>query len=138
MNEAQRTTAIPTLDELTSKAADLRKEFDSLIDRQHLATAEGSTLASNTSHQLVNTLQRASDALKWSGVARVQSYVTRWSHFRQEDEDYTRPDPVFESITYNDENVWTVVMTTTTHGKERLVVHSDTATWNDVSSATRV
>ena len=138
MNEEQRRAAIPQLDELTSKAAGLRKEMDALMDQHHLANEGFMRRASNASYNLVNTLQQASDALKQSGAHRVEAYVMRWSHLRQEDTQYQMPDPVFESITYNGENVWTVLMTTTTHGKERLVVHSDTATWEDVYSATRV
>lgn len=138
MNEEQRRAAIPALDELTDKAADLRKEFDALVEGQHLATQKRITLASNTSYRLVNELQLASDALKQSGAHRVGSCVMRWSHLRQEDTEYQLPDPVFESIHYDGENVWTVLMTTTTHGRERLVVHSDTATWDEVYSATRV
>ncbi len=138
MNEDQRRAAIPALDELTSKAADVRKEFDALIKSQSLANQKRVTFASNSSYRLVNELQHASDALKRSSVAHIQSYVTQWSHDRQWETDEEQPDPVFESIHYDGENVWTVVMTTTTHGKERLVVHSDTATWDEVYSATRV
>ena len=137
MNEEQRRAAIPVLDELMDKAADLRNTLNAVIEDQSLANESHIISASNRSYQLVNELQCASDALKRSGAARIQSYLTQWSHMRQE-EDPEQPDPVFESITYDGENVWTVLMTTTTHGRERLVVHADTATWEEVSSATRV
>jgi hypothetical protein len=138
MNEEQRRAAIPALDELTDQAHSLDKELNAVIQNQSLTQQDYTTPILNTSYRLVSELRQASDALKRLGTARIQSFVTRWSHLRQDDEDNALPDPAFDSIHYDGENVWTVVMTTSTHGKERLVVHSDAATWNDVYSATRV
>ncbi len=137
MKEEQRKELIPEVDQLASKAKELRTELGYLLDRHRLYKDESLVLASNNAYKLVASLQAASDALKRANAHRLQAYLTDWYHFRL-DEDDGIPDPVFESITYKGNDEWEIIMTTTTHGRERVVVHSNAATWEQVYSTDRL
>jgi len=129
-----RKEVIPELDQLTAKASELKKELDYLLGRHNLYRDEGLASAFSAAGKLVNALRSASDTLKREGAKSIQDYITDWYHLRTDDE-VGIPDPVYESVTYTGDDTWEIVMNTTTHGKERVIVHSNTATWDQVYSA---
>ena len=145
MEENVRKEVIPELDQLTARASELKKELDYLLDRHNLNKDEGLASAFNAAGKLESTLRSASDVFKRNGADWIQDYITSWYrnlHYDMHpvveipEEDIT--DPVYESITYQGENTWEIIMTTLTHGRERVIVHSDTATWDEVYSAERI
>ena len=145
MEENVRKEVIPELDQLTTRASELKKELDYLLGRHNLYKDEGLASALNAAGKLESTLHKASDALKRNGADWIREYITGWyrdMHYdmhpvvEMPEEDIT--DPVYESITYKGDNTWEIIMTTPTHGRERVVVHSDTATWEEVYSADRI
>ena len=145
MEENGRKEVIPELDQLTARARELQKELDYLLGRHNLYKDEALVSALSAAGKLVNTLCSASDALKRNGADWIREYITDWyrdlhydMHPVVEIPEENITDPVYESITYTGENTWEIIMTTPTHGRERLVVHSDTATWEQVYSADRI
>lgn len=134
MNDQQRRELIPAFKDLAAQAEKLQKELDTLIERYQLYR-EGPMIALyNEAAHLTHSLQGAGDTLKRAAAHSIRSYLTGWHHLRTDDEQGI-PDPVFESITYEGYDTWTVFMRTTTHGRECVIVHSDTATWESVYSA---
>jgi hypothetical protein len=133
MHEQQRRELIPEFDRLAAQADQLRKELDSLIERYQLYRDVSTIALYNESARLTRSLQGAGDTLKRAGTHRIRACLTDWYHCRTDDEEGI-PDPVFESITYDGNDTWTVMMRTTTHGRERVIMHSDTATWDDIYS----
>jgi hypothetical protein len=145
MEENVRKEVIPELDQLRARASELQKELDYLLGRHNLYKDEELASALSTAGKLVSTLRGASDALKGNGADWIREYITGWyrdMHYdihpvvEMPEEDIT--DPVYKSITYKGENTWEIIMITPTHGRERVVVHSDTATWEEVYSADRI
>lgn len=142
MQETQRCEILPELDELARKANKLKKELDDLVEQHHLyqdksVQAVACVQAVNDAYKFVRALRETSDVLKQAGVERIRTSVTAWHHFRLDDEEGSAANPIYESITYNGEDKWTVIISTETHGRERVVVHSNTANWEQVSSAER-
>lgn len=130
MKEEIRTITIPLLDELAIDAEIIRIHIQMLHDmhlQEHDQTLADAALAG---YNEVRALKNASDVLKQAGFARIERYVTHWYHSRLDEE--TTEQPAYESITYTGDNTWIIVMTTSTYGKERITVQSDTATWEQV------
>ena len=65
-----RKEVIPELDQLTTRASELKKELDYLLGRHNLYKVEGLASALNAAGKLESTLRSASDALKRNGGAR--------------------------------------------------------------------
>jgi uncharacterized protein YacL (UPF0231 family) len=137
MREDQRTDVIPQLDSIALRADKLREEIDSIINSHQLYKDESLAPASLASYQFVRALKNASDTLKRANTGQIESYVTSWHLFRVDDEqgEDVNNVPQFESISYQGSDDWVVIMTTATHGRERLVVNGDTVTWTQVYSA---
>lgn len=151
MQDTTRREIIPDLDDFAARADELKQELKSLIehhqlyqDKRPLATACMQVV--NEAYKFVRNLREASDTLKRAGAEHIQAYVTGWYrdlHFDMDDplveiSEEEVIDPDFESITYEGDDKWTVIMTTKTHGRERIVVQSDSASWYQVYSADRL
>jgi hypothetical protein len=150
MQEATRREIVSALSASLARADKLKQELDTLVE-QHQLYQDKSGLATvcvqvvNEAYKFVRHLREANDALKRAGAEHIKSYVTGWYrdlHFDMDplveiaEEDITDPD--FESITYDGDDQWTVIMTTKTHGRERIVVYSDTASWDEIYAADRI
>lgn len=145
LKDDPRNELIPKLDEFTQRAEELKKEIDYLTNRAQLYKDEKLAKAWGDASRLVASLQDVSDTLKRANTDRIRTYVTEWYRFLHFDmhpvtemaeEDIT--DPEFESITYNGNDTYEVVMRTLTHGRERIVIHSDGASWEEVYSADKL
>ena len=145
MEENVRKEVIPELDRLTARASELKEELDYLLGRHNLYKDEGLASALSAAGKLETALHSASNTLKRNGADWIRDYITGWyrdMHYDMHpvvelpEEEIT--DPVYESITYQGENTWEIIMITRTHGKERVLVHSDTSTWEQVYSAERI
>jgi len=147
MNADQRKELIPELDSFLRQADALKRSLDSSIEEHRLfadTSAEGAEVmkAVNTAHKLVSSLRHASDTLKEANSDEIKTYVTGWYHLLHFDmhpvveiAEKDVVDPDYEMVSYQGDDTWEIIMTTPTHGCERVVVHSDTATWDRVYSA---
>lgn len=144
MTEDQRIALIPELEHLRFKAVALHEALDELIRTSHEDTPVFREIdtAWRAIHQCRTALRDASDDLKREGAGWIQASVTSWYrelHYdirpRVEIAEEGITDPVFESVKYKGGDTWEVVMVTQTHGRERIIVNSDGATWQQVYSA---
>ncbi len=148
MNEEQRKECVDVLGTLMDDVSDLKDRLGYLIDGHQLhqdRTPQATNIlqSANELHKLADMLRNASDELKQLGGHTVQEYVTEWYRslhwdmdpmiFEIAEEDLE--DPEYESIAYQGDDKWQVIMTTKTHGRERVVVQSDGATWWQCYSA---
>lgn len=140
MNDQQRKVVIPELDTFVSQAKNIEKELDYLVSRHRLYQDPALLKASSSASNLVGTLKEISSELKRANVDFVRSCVIDWHRFRVEGDipDDEIVDPDIESICYEGNDTWRIIMTTPTHGKERVIVNSDAATWEQVYSADRM
>jgi hypothetical protein len=151
MDKKQREELIPELEALTIKANELKLEFDNLVEHYQIhqdKSPEGQKIytACNATYTLYSWLVAASDGLKKLGSGYIRDTVTGWYrllHYDMSDplveiaeEDIE--DPEYESITYQGNDRWEVIMQTVTHGRERVIVDSDGATWQQVYSADKI
>ncbi len=67
---------------------------------------------------------------------RIQAHVAGWYHLRLDDGQ--DGDPVFESTTFDGVDTWTLIIATATHGRERVTVHSDGETWEEIHNSNRI
>jgi hypothetical protein len=136
MNQAQRKACITELDQLTSRAKEIKKELGALMSRQGLHRDPVVGLVYIQADQLVGAFQAAATTLKLSplGVEYIHAVMTDWYHFHVELDVEEPADPVYESVTYQDNNTVEIVMSTPTDGRQKAVVHSDGATWDQVYS----
>lgn len=136
MTPEQRKDLIPQLDHYLALAQRLQREMTMVLSAQGDVRIE---YAQRRAYDLVNALEDASSAFKRANAALIEAHVTRWHRFRLDDGDNEdipeEPDPVYESVIYDGGDVWSVTITTPTHGRERVVVHSDAASWHSVYSA---
>ncbi len=138
IDKAKRIELIPELDQYLRRADELRKDLDSSLG--WLDSADGAwkdpnvSGAHNAAHQLVKMLREAGDALKKQNEDIIRSYAIDHYRFRVEldiPEDQIE-DPVIESVSYQGDNRWFVIMTTTTHGREKMTIDTDTASWEQL------
>jgi hypothetical protein len=93
--------------------------------------------------QLTGILQSTNNNLKQGRADWVKDAITSWYRNLHYDvrpiveireEDIT--DPVYESVAYKGDDKWEIVMTTLTHGRERIVLHAcNGVDWPGVYSA---
>jgi hypothetical protein len=142
ISEEDRKEVIPELNRLVARLKEIEREMYYL--RQRCLIREVSH-----SYELVYaaaaSLRDASDAIKQFGTDYIRATVNGWYrilHFDMdplvEIQEKDIEPPAIESITYKGEDTWEVLMTTTTHGRERVVIHSDGASWQQVYSAEAV
>jgi hypothetical protein len=139
LNDKQRKELIPSLDEFFAKADDLRKEIQYLLDSNGLYKDPILIPVSNASFDLARTVQEASDKLKGAGTQWVKSYVIAWYRAIHYDIDPTFviaeediKDPEILSVKYKGHNRWEVLMSSLTHGKELVLIDSDTSSWEQI------
>lgn len=146
ITESQRKELIAELESILKEATEVKTSLYYVVEHYHLYNEPEITPASNLSYKFVGELKTAIDALVKAGVGYIQSYVTGWYtdlHFDMSDpikevpEDKVQP-PIFESVIYQGDNKWEVIMQTETHGRERVIVHSNAASWADVYSADKI
>lgn len=140
MNEEQRRAILPELDRLTAQAETIRSELDALIAR-YKAYEYDPMLATpaHTARNLCNALHSSAETLRRESARAVQDYVTSWYkslHWDMSDpiveiDEKDLTDPTFESCSYDGQDSfddwykWTVIMTTKTHEREKVVVLGD-------------
>lgn len=139
MNDEQRRAILPELDRLTRETEKIKNELDYSLS-EHKINEPAMKLLAETAHTMYRRLYSAAETLRRESVATVQDYVTGWYHALHVEvhEDYL-PDPVYESCTYDGsgfvDDQWTVIMTTVTHGREKVIVQSDGVSYFQVYSA---
>lgn len=137
MDGKKRAEVISGLSDLTDKAREIEKEIDYLLSRHDLH--QDKTLAQypiwSNAGKLSASLQKATDALKSEGVEYVKACITEWYRFHIELDDVEEPaDPTFESVVFKGDNTWEIIMTTPTDGRQKAILHSDGASWDQVYS----
>lgn len=137
MNNEQRQAVIAELDELVPQARAIAVALDHLMSRQSLYQDANLCQVSAGASRLIGTLMEVNDALKRAGTAYIQACVIDWYRFRVELDVPEKEvvDPTIEALTYDGRDTWTVRITTPTHGRERVVLHSDGTSWSEVYSA---
>jgi hypothetical protein len=154
MQETTRQALIPALGDIWQEADELKQRFYYLCEHHQMyqdkTSPEGQAV--NTALDKAYAFTRAlTDALKAlkntpAGAQYVRDSITSWYRGLHWDmpsalveiDEADLQDPVYESVEYKGQDVWVVVMTTTTHGRERLEIHGDGATWCDVYSCDKV
>lgn len=138
IEKAKRLELIPELDSYLRRVDELRKELDSLLgwlDSPDGAWKDPSVSGAHTAaHQFVKALREAGDALKKQNEDVIRAYAVGHYRFRVEldiPEDEIE-DPVIEQVEYAGNNRWFVTMTTSTHGREKMTIDSDTASWEQL------
>ncbi len=136
MDNETRKALIPELDSIIRQAEEVNKEFGYVIERHRLYGDPTILPASQAAYAFIRETRKASDALKQSpqGIAYIQGVMTVWYHFHVELDVEKPANPDFESVTYKGNNEWEIIMTTPTDGREKAVVHSDAASWDQVYS----
>lgn len=147
MNEQTRKDCITSLDTILHKAEQTMQSLDSLVDRHTIyqdksQQAQRIYAACNVAHILAREIREASESLKEQGADYIRSTVIGWYRSLHWDitpitriEEEEVKDPEIESIKYLETDKWGVIMTTPTHGRERVIIISDGATWQEVYSA---
>jgi hypothetical protein len=153
MQETTRRAIVSALSDDIARADELKQELDALVehhqlyqDKSPLATA--SVQVVNETYKFVRRLRETNDTLKRSGAAAIAEYVRWWYKDLHYDmhplpgheipEDQEPPEPTIERVSFQGGSVWEVILVTPTHGRERIIVHSDTASWDEVYSAERI
>ena len=126
MDTETRKAMIEELSSILDKAEALNKEFSYPIERYHLYGDATILPASQAAYHLVSALTTARDTLIRNGWEWVRDYVTDWYQDRIELDEHTDEIPVYESITYTGKDEWTIIINTSTHLREKVVVQSDT------------
>lgn len=137
MDNAQARDLIPELDEYATRARQFSTELEDTFSKYQQSNANIREALSKA-YMLPQILCSASEDLKRTQAHYVTGYVTDWYHWRLEDDDMEITDPTIEHINYKGNDVWEVVINTTTHGREKLVVHSNAATWEQLYSIAKL
>ena len=141
-NEQQK-EIIPELDDLAEDARKIAKEIDYLQGRLGLYQNETLGKLYGAASQLAGTIASTNDDLKLLRTDWVKDSITSWYrdlHYDMHpiveirEEDIT--DPVYERVAYNGDDRWEIIMSTTSHGRERIVLHAcNGVDWPGVYSA---
>lgn len=147
MDEEQRKNAIPVLDECLDNVREIKSTLSNMYERHQLwqdktsPAAEKVSNAVNGAFLLAKRLREASDALKELGCEYVRACIVSWYrgmhwdiHPRRELPEEEITNPIIEEVTYQGNNVFVIRMTTTTHGTERVTVHSNGVNYCDIYS----
>lgn len=157
MDQEKRIATITTLDELLERAEALQQSYWYLSESLYSIYKESpeTTMVyglSSFASALVAETRAAAAAIKSNaeGEQYVKDSVTGWYralHFDMSDPLVEIPedeieDPVYESIKFigagDKPNRWEVIMLTATHGRERITVDSDGASWQQVYNAEKI
>jgi hypothetical protein len=141
MDEQQRRDIIPELDQLIDRANELKTSYHYLIEHHRLYVDKGVEsqqvqAACNALYKVAREMQAASDALKKAGIDYIKGYAATWYgwHVEEEPDAADLPDPDIESVTYQGDDRWEVIMSTVTDGRARMIIQSNAATWDQVYS----
>lgn len=137
IEESSRIELIPELDRFLRQADEMRKEIDSCFDSENRWKEPYLANVSQATYGLVKALREAGDTLKRANQHIIEAYAIDHYRFRVEidiPEDQIE-DPVIESIEYQGNDRWFVVMSTTTHGREKMTIDTDTASWEQLYDA---
>jgi hypothetical protein len=157
MDLEKRKAIIATLDDLLKQAEALKKEYWYLSESlysiyKQSPEAEKIYGLSSFASALVSHTREAAAAIKSNaeGEQYVKDSVTGWYralHFDMSDplidlsEDEI-DDPVYEAVRFigsgDTPDRWEVIMLTATHGRERIIVYSDGASWQQVYNAEKI
>jgi hypothetical protein len=136
MDAKERREVIEKLATLASDARSLHTRLEELYKSHNLHERAELTPVLDKAYNLVRALRIADATLKQESEGWITDYLTSWHNMRENVETYTTP--VYKSVVYGaqglarDEDQWTVIMWTPTHGTERVIVHSDGYGYCDV------
>jgi hypothetical protein len=140
IDEAKRKELIPELDQIMRQADELRKDLGYLVDKDGVRDNATLYASLTNAYALVRSLREVGDMLKRAGEGRIRAQVVDWYRFRVEIDvpEGQIVDPDIESVIYKGEDRWEIIITTPTHGREKVTIDSDTASWDQVYDAHRI
>lgn len=142
----QATEIIPALDDLAGKAKGITEEINLLQNSLQLYQDEALCKVYVAASKLVGVLKSVNDEIKRSRADWVRDAITGWyrdlhwdMHPAVEIAEEDVVDPEYESVVYKGHDEWEVIMATSTHGRELIVLRGcNGIDWTGVYSAERI
>ena len=136
MDSETRKDVMAGVDDLLQQAQTSQREFAALLTEHEVTGPPLLTRGARDAFDLlVGTLRRASDALRREGTQYVKDCMPGWFRQRADIDDASVSMGRIEEIRYDGNDQWTVIASTAEYGRERIIVHSDGASYWQVYSS---